>query len=353
MTRAQAEQADIRCVGQVFRDMHEFYNAHQLPALRGEHAKSHGTVWAFFKVLPGLPDHLRQGIFAHPGRYEAVIRFSASHYTPRSDTRRDVHGMAIKVLYVTGPDGQTTTQDFVLASHPTFVTRDASDYCALAKVVLAPKKTLRAVAAVLLRLPRYIVDIALIIRYAFKGGISNPLTTRYWSQTPYRLGGAQFVQYSALPRPAPSRARRACAYLVSGTRNLASNATHDPARYDFLEERMAADLAGRGGSAQFEFQVQVRRDGMPIDDPRVRWSELLSPFHTVAEISIPPQDFRAPARRNFAENLSFTPAHALPEHAPVGAVNDVRIAVYAEISRLRHAINGAPLREPRIADWMR
>jgi hypothetical protein len=351
MRHSANEAADIRGVCRVFRDMHAVNNANQLPALRAEHAKSHGTVWAHFEVLPDLPPRLREGIFAQPATYKAVIRFSASHYTPRPDTRRDVHGMAIKVLYEPEPGAETTSQDFLVSNHPTFVMHDASDYCALAQAVLAPKKTLRAVARVVLHLHRYIVDIALLVRYLLKGGISNPLATRYWSQTPYHFGSARFVKYSVLPHPPRSRVRRACAYVVAGTRNLATMATHDPSRYNFLEERMAADLAG--GSAEFDFQVQLRRDGMPLDDPRVRWSEVRSQFATVARISIPPQDFRAPAHRNFAENLTFTPAHALPAHKPFGSINNVRIAVYKEIARIRHDINGVPLREPTIGDWMR
>ena len=51
-----------------------------------------------------------------------------------------------------------------------------------------------------------------------------------------------------------------------------------------------------------------------------------------------------------AEQISYTPWHALPEHAPLGGVNRVRRVVYESISRLRHELNGVPRREPTSLD---
>jgi hypothetical protein len=94
----------------------------------------------------------------------------------------------------------------------------------------------------------------------------------------------------------------------------------------------------------------VQRQGdperMPVEDPTIRWSERASPFLTVATIRIPPQEFTSEAQQAFAENLSFTPWHSLPEHQPLGGINRVRRDVYEAISRLRHEANGVPRREP-------
>ncbi|MGZ8311465.1 MAG: hypothetical protein ACXWUR_05320, partial [Allosphingosinicella sp.] len=48
----------------------------QEPARRGPHPKAHGCVTATFRVLPDLPEDLRKGLFARPGEYAALIRFS-------------------------------------------------------------------------------------------------------------------------------------------------------------------------------------------------------------------------------------------------------------------------------------
>jgi hypothetical protein len=47
-----------------------------------------------------------------------------------------------------------------------------------------------------------------------------------------------------------------------------------------------------------------------------------------------------------AENLSFTPWHALPDHLPLGSINRVRQRVYDTISIIRHELNGVPRQEP-------
>jgi hypothetical protein len=78
----------------------------------------------------------------------------------------------------------------------------------------------------------------------------------------------------------------------------------------------------------------------------VDWDESVAPFEAVAEIHIPPQSVIDPVKLALAENLSFTPWHALPEHAPLGAINRVRRRAYETISALRHELNGVPRVEP-------
>ena len=85
---------------------------------------------------------------------------------------------------------------------------------------------------------------------------------------------------------------------------------------------------------------------MPIEDPGVEWSESLSPFRRLATLRILAQDFDTPARMALAENLSFTPWHALAEHRPLGGINRARKLAYREISTFRHASNGVPRVEP-------
>ena len=54
----------VRKVGQRQRHM-----------VRAVHAKSHGLLKAEFEVLPCLREELRQGLFAKPAAYGAVMRF--------------------------------------------------------------------------------------------------------------------------------------------------------------------------------------------------------------------------------------------------------------------------------------
>jgi len=99
----------------------------------------------------------------------------------------------------------------------------------------------------------------------------------------------------------------------------------------------------------FEFGVQLQTDlvKMPVEDPLVIWDEVRSPFKRVAIIRIPRQNIGAKSWVEFAESLSFTPWHSLPEHRPLGSSNRARRVIYEAISEFRHKMNAAPRQEPR------
>ena len=75
---------------------------------------------------------------------------------------------------------------------------------------------------------------------------------------------------------------------------------------------------------------------MPIEDATVTWDEARAPFARVATITIPAQRFDSEAQMALAEQISYTPWHTLPEHAPLGGVNRTRRVVYEAVSRARH-----------------
>lgn len=71
-------------------------------ALRGVHAKSHGLVTAELIVAGNLPPTLAQGLFATPGRYPVVMRFSTSPGDILDDDVSTPRGLAIKIVGVRG-----------------------------------------------------------------------------------------------------------------------------------------------------------------------------------------------------------------------------------------------------------
>ena len=98
---------------------------------RGQHPKQHGCVTADFEVLADIPARCKVGLFATPARYKALIRFSNGRES--DDTRKDIHGMAIKLLGVPGAkvldeEASATTHDFILADNPVFLIRDTVAY---------------------------------------------------------------------------------------------------------------------------------------------------------------------------------------------------------------------------------
>lgn len=326
--------AITRVVGLVTRGMHEQY-ASSRPMRRGQHPKSHGAVVATFEVPDDVPEDLRIGLFARPRRYQAWIRFSASHAGLQSDTKLDAQGMAIKVMGVPGekvlPRARwLDTQDFVLVNHESFFLRHAIDVAGFAQVVtptgsvrhLPLEIQLRAVSFFLTR--RNLRGLGTLQRM-LACEVANPLGVKYWSETPYSLqrdGGPSWaVKYSVWPT-AP----------VNGL---------EPEDYNSLEAALARSLGSPDARFQFEFRIQRQADPhtMPVEDPTVRWSDSDSPYRRVAMITIEHQDILAQQRRNVAENIVFTPWHSLWEHRPLGGINRVRRAVYEASSNLRHELN--------------
>ncbi len=161
--------------------------------------------------------------------------------------------------------------------------------------------------------------------------IANPLTTRYWSTTPYQFGEGKAAKFLAVPDV------------------IETELPADPSA-DSLRQAMAERL--RAEDVYFDFKVQLQTDehATPIEDATVEWPESIAPARTVARIKIPAQEFQSREQMAFGEDLSFTPWHAIVEHRPLGGVNRARKEVYRQISRLRHEINGTTSREPEADD---
>jgi hypothetical protein len=290
-------------------------------AFRDAHRKSHGCVQATFTVLDKLPPKLAQGLFAQPAAYNAVIRFSNGSGSSQDDHSNDARGMALKILGVPGPkllnDEPTAgTQDFVMTNHPVFFIRNAPDYATFMRATSSGLGLVGWLAG------HAFYETPIIL--AFSGHkLLNPLSSRYWSATPSKLGSEQ-MKFSAKP----------CA----GGSFVETSDTKDR-----LSENMAAQLAT--DAACFDFMVQTRTvpAEMPIEDPTVEWKEAKSPFVPVARIQIPAQVPEAP---EVCEVRSFTPWHSTAEHRPLGGISRVRKDVYQTISKLRHQLNGQPRIEP-------
>ncbi|MEQ1557722.1 MAG: catalase family protein [Methyloglobulus sp.] len=291
-------------------------------ARRDAHPKSHGCVMAKFSVLASLPKSLKMGIFKELRDYPAWIRFSNGSGKIQDDSEGDGRGMAIKLMGV--EKSKSLTQDFVMINHPVFFVRNASDYVEFQQAIIADSPFrffFPSLNPFKFRLREF-----WIVNEIKNKDVTNPLDIQYWSQTPYSFGQSA-VKYSA----------RSCHKSIP---------LHESSSPNYLRENMVRQL--EKSSACFEFMVQVRNQStdMPIEDPTIEWSEEMSPFITVARVTIPPQQFNTPKQNELCENLSFSPWHATPEHRPLGGINRVRKVVYETISRVRHEINGQEIIEP-------
>jgi hypothetical protein len=280
---------------------------------RALHRKSHAGVVAELEVLADLPDEVSAGLFAQPGRYDAYVRFSNGRQMHGPDTAPDLRGFAVKVLGVEGRKlipglEDASTQDFLSineASQPfsntdefmRFVESVDNQLLALPRLMLAfgPVKTFR-----------------LLAELRSLAGPASIATIPFFSAVPVKWGDYA-GKYAFFPQGVegdPAKRGRAAGYLAED-----------------LAKRLAA------GPLRYEMKVQLFRDEQrtPIEDAAVEWKEDVAPFTTIATVVIPQQDVlgeRGAKVRDFVEQLSFDPWHALEAHRPLGDIMRARNHAY-------------------------
>lgn len=314
-------------------------------AVRPSHAKSHGLLKGELRVFDGLPEPLRQGLFATPRTYPLLVRFSSVPGDILADSVTTQRGMAIKVLGVEGAqmlpghEGQVT-QDFLLDNGSPFPNADAPAF--LGTIQALEKTTERAEP--LKRAVSLAARGGNAVLRAF--GVESPtldffghpprhiLADTYFSQAPMRYG-----DYIARVSVAPSNAELAA---------LADIEIDGSDGYSALRDAVADFF--RSGTAEYDLRVQLCTDlkRMPVEDASVEWPEEESPWQTVARIVLPPQETYGPARRVYFDDvLSFSPAHAMAAHRPLGSLMRARLKAYPALSRYRHEMNAQKRVEPR------
>lgn len=297
------------------------------PMRRGFHAKFHLGAQAEFRVLDGLPEHARQGVFGQPATFPAVVRFSNGHFTVKQDRTPDPRGIAIKLEGVPGPklhpgEPGAVTQDFLATSHSvTSTVRDIRQFVAFIESVSD------GLAKLLWRLPpRVGVREALRILGAF---VPTVLLSKVHSMALEHYAGTAPIQFG--PYAAKFTVRPA-----DGTAPVRER----PRTPDFLREELEERL--REEDLRFDFVAQffVDEQRTPIEDTSVAWDPAVAQFVKVAELRIPRVDVvgDAAARETSrkVDQLSFSPWHALEDHRPLGSVMRARKVAYEASADLRH-----------------
>ena len=297
-------------------------------ARRDAHPKAHGIVRAKFRVSASIPNNLAKGMFILGKTYEAWIRFSNG--LQDDDRKSDARGMAIKVMGVPGEkllddERDATTQDFIMINHPIFFMNDPQRYLSLIKESSSHSLLTKLAIPFTLGLKGTLIE-----KELSNGRISNPLQIRYWSVVPYQLGiGPE---------------RQAIKFSVEPSSSEVDPIPDHPSP-NYLRDALRATLSKSDVTMRFLVQPRTS-DNLSVEDCITEWKEEQAPFHEVATVYIPQQDFDSPGQNEFAENISFNPWHALPEHRPLGVINRIRKVVYDHISRLRHSMNSVERMEP-------
>jgi hypothetical protein len=294
--------------------------------LRQIHTKMHGVVKAWFTIEPNLPEDLKIGLFRESKTFHAWVRLSNASTVPKADGKKDVRGLAIKIMGVPGDkilndEHLQSTQDFLLMNTETFFSRNVKEFSGLLSAFTSASK---------LKLLAYLLNPAhwSKVKAAASANIhcNNPFSIPYWSTQPYQFGStSRAVKYFLKP---------------SGDNKIL---IENEREYNYLRVNMAQTLNSHTINYEFFVQFQTDADTMPIEDPTIPWS---SQYIRIATLKIPPQEFDSKEQMEFGDNLSFNSWHSLPEHRPLGSFNRIRKRVYETLSDFRHKNNGLPVFEP-------
>jgi hypothetical protein len=326
--------------------------------LRNAHATGYGLARGEVEILAALPDEYAQGIYATPGRHEAMVRFSnGTAHAGADHILGAICGIGLKIFGINGPklledEADSTTFDYAMINHPTFFANTVEHYAFIHRLFVgvgtAPLSSelpeeRRARAYRLLHdwvtgegtLPPEEwawEELGAVLQFA-QIGFVNLLLSTYWT-----MGAVRHGDYIAKVRVAPVQAfadRVVRRKLDPG----ASEHVFRPALVSELRER----------PYEFDIQVQLCVDlnHMPIEDVTVRWPETLSPFVTVARLRLPRQDIGGEDNLERMDATSMAAWRVTEAHRPLGNIMRVRKEVYRQSSLLRHQANHQRRKEPK------
>lgn len=319
---------------------------------RDAHAKGYAALRAEFRVLSDLPRELSYGLYAAPGNYEAVVRFSngSSRVLP-DKLSGNAQGLAIKVFGIPGNklapgEADSTNVDFNLINNPVFFCNSAAHYIYISKLFLElndyfEKGTLGKVEFAYYwatKMGKAFPDRETLKELKALLSFQKIVPRNSLLYSFFSMGAVKSGEYMGKIRVKPNNdyTGQIIQSAVDVNRDLEAYGPvliNEIRHHDYL----------------FDFQVQLCRDleKQPINDLTVEWKEQDAPFVTVAQLYIPRQDVPDDGNFETMENLSFTPFRCLEENRPIGELQMSRLNAYQASSVARHQLNDKERREPK------
>ncbi len=336
-------------IAATMRDIQTKIGERQRHMTRAVHAKSHGLLKAQVTVIDGLPEELRQGLFATPGSYSAVMRFSTNPGDILSDHISTPRGLAMKIIGVPGEmlpnHAGEVTQDLVMVNDKAFNAPDAKTFLKGLKTLdehvndsEALKQTVSSVAQVAETALEAVGGESAALK-GFGHRPTHPLGETFSTVVPLRYGN-YFGKIELTP---------VSANLVKLCGEHLPHASNWNALKDAIVEFFQTE------TAVWELRAQLCTDieKMPVEKADAKWDEELSPYVTVAQVTVAPQAVYSDARRVWVdEHLTFNPWHGLAAHRPLGNVMRARFKAYKASTEARHIAEGRKMVEPRSIEEM-
>jgi hypothetical protein len=315
-------------------------------AIRSVHAKTHGILQGYLEVDAGLPHDLAQGLFAKPGRYPVVMRFSTIPGDILDDSVSTPRALAIKVIGVEGErlEGSEgdVTQDFVLNNGPAFGAPNPKRFLARLRLLARTTNRAQRLKKILSAVMRQVQKVIVVIT----GGPNSTVATlgghpqthilgdTFYSQAPLRFDDF-IAKISVAPKSPELKALTRSPLNVNGVPNG-------------LREAVLDFFTKNGGVWEVRAQLCTDLEHMPIENAAVVWSEEVSPYQRIARITVKPQLAWSEVRSSVVDDgMSFTPWHGLAAHRPLGGIMRVRKAAYEAAKKFRAERNGRVIQEPR------
>ena len=326
--------------------------------VRNAHAKGYGLARAEFEILSGMPNEYAQGIYAKPGRHEAMVRFSngTNHVGPDRFIG-PITGIGLKIFGIEGktllkdePDSHTF--DYALINHPVFFVNSLKHYVFIQSVFanlglpppanLTPEDLEAELHRVLYNFltgkgtlpPEQWAweELGAFLRLSQTKPI-NLLLSTYWT-----MGAVRHGDYVAKVRVAP---------VQSFADRIEQRALDLTSAEQVFRPALVADL--RKGPYEFDVQVQLSTDlaRMPVEKTTVVWPESLSPYVTVAKLRLPQQDIGGEDNFEKMDKTSMSAWRVTEQHRPLGNIMRSRKEVYRQSSILRHETNHQVRKEPK------
>jgi hypothetical protein len=311
-------------------------------AYRAVHAKGHALLRGTLTVPDGLRAYHAQGLFAQPGRYAVLLRWSSPPAGQLPDGISTPRAVALKVLDVPGERLDTSrpghSQDFLLVNAPAFALPDPQSLVPAAALLPASaegfeggKKLFSAVMRGVEGAIEALGGMSVTIKGIGGEPQRHPLGETYFSQTPF-LYGPYMAKFALAP--------------VSDALLALHGAPLDNGD-DAQRQALGAFFAGQGGEWELRVQLCTDLDEMPIEDASRAWPEDLSPYLAVARLAVEPQRSWDPAASpRLEDEIAFDPWNCVAQHRPLGAVNRARKEVMAVSREQRSSFNRCPIHEP-------
>lgn len=278
-----------------------------------------------FIVHENLGPHLAQGMFAKPGTYECIMRYSS--LTPKlvPDNIPAPRGIGIKIFGIEGEKiwgEDKQTQDWTFNNYPILELRDPKTTYDIADSLERNWNTLDKFAKEQQERPD--ADVAT------RGGSlprQHMVAMPEYSQSAYRHGD-YVAKYGVFP-------------LSDAQKAIEKELIPDDAPMNIISQFNRDFHMKHKVTYTFSAQMLRNLSEQPVDDLGIEWDETKYPFEPIATLEFDPQDSWIPGFRVWWDDrITCNTWHGLTTHQPLGSTNRMRKVVYAESRKLRLKVNG-------------